>query len=168
MDTRLNPITALYCRSARKDNLNGESESITNQKQILTQYAQDNGFENTSFFVDEGWTGSNLERPAFMEMMEGVKNGTIKTIIVKDYARLGRNALIVGTLLNKDFALHGVRCVTVAESIDTMNGQNTLLPLIAFYDERYAREMSKKIKAGLAFKAQRDERKVKRLIEQNA
>ena len=84
MDTRSNPITALYCRLSRDDEANGDSNSVANQKQIISRYAQDNHFLNTRLFVDDGFTGVSFQRPAFMEMMEGVKDGSVKTIIVKE------------------------------------------------------------------------------------
>jgi len=159
MDTRSNPITALYCRLSRDDELQqGDSNSIANQKQIISRYAQDNGFKNTSFFVDDGWTGVSFQRPAFMEMMEGVKNGSIKTIIVKDHSRLGRNRLIVGALLEEDFVQHGVRYIAVADSIDTINGLDDMLPMRDLFNEWHVRETSKKVKAVFASKAQRGER----------
>jgi len=96
-------ITALYCRLSRDDELVGESNSITNQKSILSKYAQDNNFQNIKFFVDDGYSGTTFTRPAFMEMMELAENGNIETIIVKDHSRLGRNRLVVGQLLEEDF-----------------------------------------------------------------
>ena len=96
-------ITALYCRLSRDDELSGESNSIKNQKLILSKYAQDNKFQNIKFFVDDGYSGTTFTRPAFMEMMELAENGKIGTIIVKDHSRLGRNRLVVGQLLEEDF-----------------------------------------------------------------
>jgi DNA invertase Pin-like site-specific DNA recombinase len=129
MDTRSNPITALYCRLSKDDELNGDSNSIANQKNILTRYAQDNHFPNPQVFVDDGWTGVSFQRPAFIEMMEGVKSGFVKTIIVKDHSRLGRNRLIVGALLEEEFVQYGVRYIAVTDSIDTINGLDDLLPM---------------------------------------
>ena len=96
-------ITALYCRLSRDDELAGESNSITNQKSILSKYAQDNNFQNIKFFVDDGYSGTTFTRPAFMEMMELAENGQVGTIIVKDHSRLGRNRLVIGQLLEEDF-----------------------------------------------------------------
>jgi len=158
MDTRSNPITALYCRLSRDDELNGDSNSIANQKQIIFRYAQDNGFKNTNFYVDDGWTGVSFQRPAFMEMMEGVKDGSVKTIIVKDHSRLGRNRLLVGTLLEEDFIQYGVRYIAVTDSIDTINGLDDLLPMRDLFNEWHVRETSKKVKAVFASKIQRGER----------
>lgn len=96
-------ITALYCRLSRDDELQGESNSIKNQKSILSKYAKDNHFTNTKFFIDDGFSGTNFTRPAFMELMELAESGQIATIIVKDHSRLGRNRLVVGQLLEEDF-----------------------------------------------------------------
>ena len=96
-------ITALYCRLSRDDEIDGESNSIINQKSILSKYAKDNKFQNIKFFVDDGYSGTNFTRPAFMEMMELAESGKIGTIIVKDHSRLGRNRLVVGQLLEEDF-----------------------------------------------------------------
>ena len=160
MDTRsnLNSVTALYCRLSRDDEMQGDSNSIANQKKILSQYAQDNNFCNTAFFVDDGWTGVNFQRPAFMEMMEGVRDGSIKTIIVKDHSRLGRNRLIVGALLEEEFVQYGVRYIAVADSIDTINGLDDMLPMRDLFNEWHVRETSKKVKAVFASKTQRGER----------
>ena len=96
-------ITALYCRLSRDDELAGESNSIKNQKLILSKYAEDNKFQNIKFFVDDGYSGTTFTRPAFMKMMELAESGKIATIIVKDHSRLGRNRLVVGQLLEEDF-----------------------------------------------------------------
>ncbi|MBR0280325.1 MAG: recombinase family protein [Oscillibacter sp.] len=84
------PITALYCRLSRDDESQGESNSISNQKHILENYAREHGLMNYRFFVDDGWSGANFNRPGFMEMLDGVENGTVKTVITKDLSRLGR------------------------------------------------------------------------------
>ena len=84
-------ITALYCRLSRDDEQLGESNSITNQKSILSKYAENNNFKNIKFFVDDGYSGTSFTRPAFMEIMELAEQGQIGTIIVKDHSRLGRN-----------------------------------------------------------------------------
>ena len=96
-------ITALYCRLSRDDEQLGESNSIKNQKIILSKYAEDNKFQNIKFFVDDGYSGTTFTRPAFIEMMKLAENGQVGTIIVKDHSRLGRNRLVVGQLLEEDF-----------------------------------------------------------------
>jgi DNA invertase Pin-like site-specific DNA recombinase len=122
------------------------------------QYAKDHGFLNTRLFMDDGWTGVSFQRPAFMEMMEGVKDGSIKIIIVKDHSRLGRNRLLVGTLLEEDFAQYGIRYIAIADSIDTINGLDEMLPMRDLFNEWHVMETSKKVKAVFASKAQRGER----------
>ena len=92
MNRQSNKITALYCRLSRDDELQGESNSITNQKSIISKYAKEHGFQNTKFFVDDGYSGVSFTRPAFMELVELAEQGQIETIIVKDHSRLGRNA----------------------------------------------------------------------------
>ena len=96
-------ITALYCRLSRDNELSGESNSIKNQKLILSKYAENNKFQNIRFFVDDGYSGTTFTRPAFMEMMDLAEQNKISTIIVKDHSRLGRNRLVVGQLLEEDF-----------------------------------------------------------------
>lgn len=94
--TQKTPITALYARLSKDDEQQGESLSIENQKRILETFARDNGFLNCRFFVDDGWSGANFQRPGFMEMMDCVENGEVKCVITKDLSRMGRNYLQVG------------------------------------------------------------------------
>ena len=108
-------ITALYCRLSRDDEQQGESYSIKNQKQILEKYAKDNGFKNTRFFVDDGWSGVSFARPAFTEIMEMAEQGKIENLIVKDHSRLGRNRLIVGQLLEEEFDRLGIRYIAIMD-----------------------------------------------------
>ena len=91
-----NQITAIYCRLSRDDELQGDSNSIKNQKDILSKYAKENGFENTVFFVDDGYSGTNFDRPSWMGLMEKVESGEVSAVIVKDMSRLGRDYLKVG------------------------------------------------------------------------
>lgn len=96
-------ITALYCRLSRDDNLEGDSNSIQNQKLILQKYADENGFQNTRFYVDDGYSGTNFNRPAFEQMMDDMSNGDIAVIITKDLSRLGRNQLHTGLYIEEIF-----------------------------------------------------------------
>ena len=113
------PVTALYCRLSRDDELQGESNSIQNQRKILESYAREQGFLNCRFFVDDGWSGANFDRPSFTEMMEGVESGEIKTVIVKDLSRLGRNYLQVGFFTEITFPKKGVRFIAVNDGVDS-------------------------------------------------
>jgi DNA invertase Pin-like site-specific DNA recombinase len=142
------PITALYCRLSQEDAREGESNSIANQRAILAKYAKENGFRNTKTFVDDGYSGVVFDnRPAFMAMMDGVKDGTIKTIIVKDHSRLGRNRLVIGTLLEEDFERYGVRYIAIMDNIDSENGLSDLVPLQDLFNEWHSKNTSQKIRA---------------------
>jgi len=140
-------ITALYCRLSRDDELSGESNSITNQKSILSKYAKDNNFQNIKFFVDDGYSGTTFTRPAFMEIMELAENGKIGTIIVKDHSRLGRNRLIVGQLLEEDFVRLNIRYIAIMDNIDSSKGLNDFLPIQDWFNEMHAKNTSQKVRA---------------------
>ena len=140
-------ITALYCRLSRDDELAGESNSIKNQKSILSKYAEDNHFTNTQFFVDDGFSGTSFTRPAFVEMMELAESGKIGTIIVKDHSRLGRNRLIVGQLLEEDFVRLNIRYIAIMDNIDTDKGLNDFLPIQDWFNEMHAKNTSQKVRA---------------------
>ena len=147
-------ITALYCRLSRDDEQLGESNSIKNQKSILSKYAKDNNFINTKFFVDDGYSGTSFTRPAFMELMELAEQGKIGTIIVKDHSRLGRNRLIVGQLLEEDFVRLNVRYIAIMDNIDTDKGLNDFLPIQDWFNEMHAKNTSQKIRAVLKNKGE--------------
>ncbi len=140
-------ITALYCRLSRDDEQLGESNSIKNQKSILSKYAKDNHFINTKFFVDDGYSGTSFTRPAFVEMMELAEQGHIGTIIVKDHSRLGRNRLIVGQLLEEDFVRLNIRYIAIMDNIDTDKGLNDFLPIQDWFNEMHAKNTSQKVRA---------------------
>ena len=140
-------ITALYCRLSRDDEQLGESNSIKNQKSILSKYAKDNHFINTQFFVDDGYSGTSFTRPAFMELMELAEQGKIETIIVKDHSRLGRNILIVGQLLEEDFVRLNIRYIAIMDNIDTDKGLNDFLPIQDWFNEMHAKNTSQKVRA---------------------
>jgi len=147
-------ITALYCRLSRDDELAGESNSIKNQKLILSKYAQDNNFQNIKFFVDDGYSGTTFTRPAFMEMMELAESGQIGTIIVKDHSRLGRNRLVVGQLLEEDFVRLNIRYIAIMDNIDSSKGLNDFLPIQDWFNEMHAKNTSQKVRAVLKSKGE--------------
>ncbi len=147
MNRQSKKITALYCRLSRDDMMQGESNSIINQKSIVSKYAADNGFQNTKFFVDDGYSGVSFTRPAFMELMELAESGEIETIIVKDHSRLGRNRLVVGQLLEEDFVRLGVRYIAIMDNIDTKDGLSDFLPVQDWFNEMHAKNTSKKVRA---------------------
>ena len=147
-------ITALYCRLSRDDELSGESNSITNQKSILSKYAKDNNFQNIKFFVDDGYSGTTFTRPAFMEMMELAESGKIGTIVVKDHSRLGRNRLVVGQLLEEDFVRLNIRYIAIMDNIDSSKGLNDFLPIQDWFNEMHAKNTSQKVRAVLKNKGE--------------
>ena len=141
------PITALYCRLSRDDELQGESNSISNQKRILETYCRDHNLLNWQFFVDDGWSGASFERPGFQKMLEGVENGEIKTVVTKDLSRLGRNYLQVGLYTEMVFPKKGVRYIAINDGVDSAQGDSELSALKNLFNEWMVRDTSKKIKA---------------------
>ena len=139
-------ITALYCRLSRDDENEGVSGSIKNQTEILQKYAADNGFKNTRLFVDDGWSGTNFDRPAFNEIMKLGEEGKIGTLIVKDHSRLGRNRLVVGALMEEEFDRMGIRYIAIMDNIDTQNGISDLVPMQDLFNEWHAKNTSDKVR----------------------
>ena len=118
-------ITALYARFSHDEGNSGhDSNSIANQKELLAEYANTHGFINHQFYTDDGYSGTNFERPAFQKMMTDVENGLIGTIIVKDMSRLGRNYLMVGQYTEIIFPEYNVRFVAISDNVDSAEGVN--------------------------------------------
>ena len=141
-------ITALYERLSRDDEQNGESNSITNQKKYLEDYAHRNGFRNIQHFTDDGFSGVNFNRPGFQSMIKEVEAGNIHTIIVKDMSRLGRNYLQVGFYTEVLFPQKNVRFLAINNSIDSNNASdNDFAPFLNIMNEWYAKDTSNKIKS---------------------
>ena len=148
-------ITALYCRLSRDDELAGDSNSIVNQKSILKKYADDNGFHNTLYFVDDGFSGTNFERPDFLRMIAEMDEGRIGTIIVKDMSRLGRDYLKVGYYTEVAFPNADVRFIAINNGVDSANQQDSdFTPFLNIINEWYAKDTSKKIRAVFKSKGQ--------------
>ena len=145
--TQTTPVTALYARLSKDDELQGESNSISNQKRILETYAREHGFMNYRFFVDDGWSGANFQRPGFTEMMDCVENGEVKCVITKDLSRMGRNYLQVGMFTEITFPKKGVRFIAINDGVDSAQGDNDFAPLRNIFNEWLVRDTSKKIKA---------------------
>ena len=151
-------ITALYCRLSQEDMQAGESESIQNQKIILQRYADDHHFFNTRFFVDDGFSGVSFEREGLQAMLREVEAGNVATVITKDLSRLGRNYLKTGELIEIIFPEYDVRYIAINDGVDTAREDNEFTPLRNWFNEFYARDTSKKIRAVKQAKAQRGER----------
>ena len=142
-------ITALYPRLSHEDELQGESNSISNQKRILETYAKQNGFSNLRWYTDDGYSGANFQRPGFQAMLADIEAGKVGTVIVKDMSRLGRNYLQVGFYTEMLFPQKGVRFIAVNDNVDSANGgmDNDFTPLRNLFNEWLVRDTSKKIKA---------------------
>lgn len=144
----LEKITALYCRLSRDDELQGDSNSIKNQKSIMLKYALDNRFSNTQFFVDDGYSGTTFERPAWKELMELVEEGKVATVIVKDMSRLGRDYLRVGYYTEVVLPGADVRFIAINNGVDSAKQQDSdFTPFLNIINEWYAKDTSKKIRA---------------------
>lgn len=137
---------ALYCRLSHDDNMDSESNSITNQKKLLQKAAKDKGYEETIFFVDDGITGTTLNRPGFQQMLKAIEAGYISAVFVKDLSRLGRDYLKVGYYTEEFFPQHDVRLVAVSDGVDSDEGENEFTPFRNIMNEWYAKDISKKRK----------------------
>lgn len=144
-------ITALYCRLSQDDMLHGESNSITNQKDILLKYAKANNFPNPQFYVDDGFSGTNFNRPDFMRMIDDMENGRVGIIITKDLSRLGRDYLMTGQYIEMTFPDYDVRYIAINDNVDTFKSENEMMAFKNIFNDWFARDTSKKIKA--VFKA---------------
>ena len=147
-------ITALYCRLSQDDMLDGESNSITNQKAILKKYAEDNGLPNPIFHVDDGVSGTTFERDGFKAMMADIEDGKVATVITKDLSRLGRDYLKTGELIEMVFPDYDVRYIAVNDNVDTAKSENELMAFKNIFNDWYARDCSKKIRAVFKAKGQ--------------
>ena len=152
-------ITALYCRLS-KDDLNvGDSDSIVHQRAILEKYAEDNRFPNIRVFVDDGYSGVSFDRPGFQEMYKLIESGKVGIVITKDLSRLGRNYIEVGNYTEFVFPRFGVRYIAINDNYDSLfSDNNELAPFKNLFNEWYARDTSKKIRAVFKAKAERGQR----------
>ncbi|WP_204162866.1 recombinase family protein [Sporofaciens musculi] len=140
-------ITALYCRLSQEDMQAGESESIQNQKLILQKYADEHHFFNTRFFVDDGFSGVSFEREGLQAMLHEVEAGNVATVITKDLSRLGRNYLKTGELIEIVFPEYEVRYIAINDGVDTAREDNEFTPLRNWFNDFYAKDTSKKVRA---------------------
>lgn len=135
---------ALYCRLSREDSVDCESNSITNQKNILIKAAKEKGYEDTLFFIDDGITGTTLDRPGFQQMIKAIEAGYVSAVFVKDLSRLGRDYLKVGHYTEEFFPQHDIRLVAVSDGVDSDEGENEFGPFRNIMNEWYAKDISKK------------------------
>ncbi len=143
-------ITALYCRLSQDDGLE-ESNSITNQKNIILKYSQDNGFTNPQFYVDDGVSGTTFERDGFKAMMSDIEAGKVGIVITKDLSRLGRDYLKTGEYIEIIFPDYDVRYIAINDNVDTFKSENELIAFKNIFNDWFARDTSRKIRA--VFKA---------------
>ena len=128
-------ITALYCRLSNEDDLDGESNSIQNQRTLLMKYATEQGFPNIRVFVDDGYTGTNFNRPAMQELLSLVSEGKVGIIIVKDMSRFGRDYLQVGRYTELEFPDNDIRFIAVNDGVDSARGDNDFTPVRNLFNE---------------------------------
>ncbi len=141
-------ITALYPRLSRDDDVQGDSNSIVNQKKLLSKYAKDHHFPNPKFYVDDGYTGTNFNCPGFQEMIEDIEAGYVTTVIVKDLSRLGRDYIEAGKYTDFIFPSLGCRFIALNDGVDTIRKNNEMLVILKnVMNDLYARDTSNKIKA---------------------
>ena len=149
MQPKNNPIgiTALYCRLSRDDGADGDSNSISNQKRMLSKYAKEHGFDNTRFYVDDGYTGTNFNRQGFLKMLEDMDAGYVSTLIIKDMSRLGRDYLQSGYYTESYFPDRNIRFIAINDGVDSINGDNEFIPFRNIMNEMYARDISRKVRS---------------------
>ena len=151
--------TALYCRLSQDDGIEGDSNSIQNQKAILQKFAEDHHFPSPCFYVDDGFSGGTFQRPAFQQMISDMENGEIGIIVTKDLSRLGRNQLHTVLYIEERFPMFGVRYIAINDNVDTDSSEsNDLMPFKNLFNEWFIRDTSRKIRAVLKAKAERGER----------
>lgn len=146
-------ITALYCRLSRDDEFSGDSASIQTQKVMLSQYAEEHGFSNCEYFVDDGFSGTNFNRPDFTRLINLVEEGRVGAVIVKDLSRLGRNYLLTGQYTEIVFPENKVRFIAINDGVDSEDGDNEFAPFKNIINEWYAKDCSRKTKSAFRAKA---------------
>lgn len=140
-------ITALYCRLSRDDGTESESNSIGNQKKLLSQKAKEMGLTDTKYYVDDGYTGTDFNRPGFQQLIDDIEIGLVSAVMVKDLSRLGRDYVSVGNYTDSYFPEHNIRFIAVNDAIDSDEGESEIAPFKNILNEMYARDISKKIRS---------------------
>jgi DNA invertase Pin-like site-specific DNA recombinase len=125
---KINKVTALYCRISREDEMTEVSSSIETQKTYLKRYANQNKYENIKFYIDDGHSGTNFERPGFISLKEDIENDQIGIVITKDLSRLGRDYLTTGYYIEHYFPLHDVRYIAINDQVDSDKNDNDFAP----------------------------------------
>ena len=157
MSIRQQKATALYCRLSRDDEFAGDSMSIQTQKTMLAQYAKSNNIFDYEYYIDDGYSGTNYNRPDFMRMLEDIENGKIGTVVVKDLSRLGREYLQTGYYTEIYFPNKDIRFIAINDNVDSNKGENDFAPFKNIINEWYARDSSQKVRSALRAKAKNGE-----------
>ena len=148
-------LVGIYCRLSKDDDLQGESASISNQRELLSNYCKAQGWTIVEVFQDDGYTGLNMERPGLRRLLEAVEQGRINLVITKDLSRLGRNYLETGRLIEYFFPRHGTRYIAFNDSIDTVSDTNDIAPFKNILNEMYSKDISKKVHSSYMVAAQK-------------
>jgi Site-specific recombinases, DNA invertase Pin homologs len=144
---------AIYCRLSKDDELQGESASIANQREMLENYCKQQGWEVVAVYQDDGYTGLNTDRPDLKRLLKAVEKKVINLVVTKDLSRLSRNYLDAGRLIEDFFPRHGVRYVAVNDSVDTLRDNNEIAPFKNVLNEMYSKDISKKVHSSYLLKA---------------
>lgn len=144
--------TALYLRLSRDDELQGESSSITTQRSMLQQFAKDNQLNVIDVYIDDGWSGTNFDRPEFQRMIEDIESGRINCVVTKDLSRLGRNYILTGQYTELYFPSKQVRYIAIDDSVDSEKGESEIAPFKNIINEWVARDTSRKVKSAMRVK----------------
>ena len=139
--------TAIYCRLSVDDGEDRESMSISNQREMLTRYCKENEFVIVDVYADDGYTGTNLDRPDFQRMKNDIENGMIDIVIAKDLSRIGREYLKTGDFIEIFLPEHNVRFIAVNDGVDSAKGDNDFMGFRNMINELYAKDISKKIRS---------------------
>ena len=148
---------AIYCRLSKDDDLDGESASIANQRDMLETYCEKQGWEVVAVYQDDGYTGLNMERPDLKRMIKAIERRQVNLVITKDLSRLGRNYLQTGYLIEDFFPRNGVRYIAMNDGIDTLRENNDIAPFKNILNEMYSKDISKKVHSSYLLKAQKGE-----------
>lgn len=142
----------MYIRLSREDEKLGESESISNQRNIILDYIKKLGFNLVDEYIDDGYSGTNFNRPGFLKLIKDIESGKINTVITKDYSRLGRDYIESGRYIEKYFPEHNVRYIAILDNIDTFLDNNDMAPFRAVFNDQYAKDISKKVRSSIESK----------------
>lgn len=148
---------ALYMRLSQEDEKGGESNSIDTQRMITQKYALDHGFQIVGEYIDDGWSGTNFDRPGWKRLLSDIEAGKVNCIITKDLARFGRNYLRMGDYLESEFPARGIRYISATEGEDTENGLSDAVPIMNIFNEWHAKTTSQKIRAAMRAKYENGE-----------